>query len=653
MKVLVSGGAGVLGSSLTELLVEKGFEVTVLDVVRREEAWRLSEVIDRINYVWKSSWDLSREDVEGYDVIFDVGLEFPDRPMGDSSPTHTLIGNLMPPLRLLESVRRAEKKPVCVYGSSYNALYGHPPGTTFTEKTLPLPSNVYGWCARGHTYVITKDGLKHVQDIKVSEDEVLGKDGKWHSVVRKYERNLMPGEYTVTFKPSRGLKIDITPDHLILTPDGWVPTSKIKPYRPGRTDNTTIVEPSPIIDEKPPVGKLMFRYHGYYSEIELNSAFWRFVGFWVAEGSLGKQSSVFAEPGVIRVFQASEEVLEKYLDVARRIDPDTKMYCETKSRKRPLYYLQLWHAGFWKFLQENFTKEGEKTIPLWLANLPKEDFEAFWSGLEEGDGIHSSEPSHAPGITTSSRFLAGRLYVVLRARGERVSISGSKPKKGKTSFRIRRLKGNYQNNGHFGQRRKYGGTKVYDLEVEGDDSYALPGCIVHNSKGAAENLYFAYHKAYGVPVIVTRVGSAFSKRMRSDELAARLIIYGLKGRTFTLRSPQAKRLWTYSGDVLGFYEKLMDKLNECVGLVLHCGGNRGDRIVSNVELATMIKSFIPDLNWVLGDYEPGELINGQPVSFNVDSSFTRKLLGWQPKYSLEEGLREVVEWFKKNIERYV
>jgi nucleoside-diphosphate-sugar epimerase len=318
VKVLVLGGAGVLGSSLTELLVEKGFEVTVLDVVRREEAWRLSEVIDGINYVWKSSWDLSREDVEGYDVIFDVGLEFPDRPMGDSSPTHTLIGNLMPPLRLLESVRRVEKKPVCIYGSSYNALYGHPPGSTFTEKTLPLPSNVYGW-----------------------------------------------------------------------------------------------------------------------------------------------------------------------------------------------------------------------------------------------------------------------------------------------------------------------------------------------SKGAAENLYFAYHKAYGVPVIITRVGSAFSKRMRSDELVARLIIYGLKGRTFTLRSPQAKRLWTYGGDVLGFYEKLMDKLNECVGLVLNCGGNRGDRIVSNVELATLVKSFIPDLNWVLGDYEPGELINGQPVSFNVDSSFTRKLLGWQPKYSLEEGLREVVEWFKQNIERYV
>jgi dTDP-glucose 4,6-dehydratase len=181
----------------------------------------------------------------------------------------------------------------------------------------------------------------------------------------------------------------------------------------------------------------------------------------------------------------------------------------------------------------------------------------------------------------------------------------------------------------------------------------LPSNLYGLTKACAESLYYIYHKAYEVPIIITRTGSAFGPRMRSDELPARLIIHGLKGRTFTLRSPQAKRLWTYSKDVLNFYDKLLEKINNCVGLTLHSCGNLGDKIVSNVELATIIKHFIPELNWVLGDYEPGELVNGQPISFSVDSTLTRKLLNWKPQYTLEDGLKETVNWFKKNIWRYL
>ena len=39
MKALVAGGAGVLGSNLSWLLLRKGYQVTVMDIVRREEAW--------------------------------------------------------------------------------------------------------------------------------------------------------------------------------------------------------------------------------------------------------------------------------------------------------------------------------------------------------------------------------------------------------------------------------------------------------------------------------------------------------------------------------------------------------------------------------------------------------------------------------------
>ncbi len=44
MKAIVAGGAGVLGSNLSWLLLRKGYQVTVMDIVRREEAWRLADL---------------------------------------------------------------------------------------------------------------------------------------------------------------------------------------------------------------------------------------------------------------------------------------------------------------------------------------------------------------------------------------------------------------------------------------------------------------------------------------------------------------------------------------------------------------------------------------------------------------------------------
>ncbi|RLC83111.1 MAG: hypothetical protein DRI61_00315 [Chloroflexi bacterium] len=172
------------------------------------------------------------------------------------------------------------------------------------------------------------------------------------------------------------------------------------------------------------------------------------------------------------------------------------------------------------------------------------------------------------------------------------------------------------------------------------------------TKGAIEELYLTYHRQYSLPVIVTRVGSAYGPKMRSDELIGRLIIYFLKDKVFHLRSPESKRLWTFSYDVLSFYDNLLDKFEECIGSRLVCAGNKGDRILSNTEVAEIIKKIVGKGEYVPVEYEPGELINGKPISFSINPKLTRDLLGWSPQYSLEEGLRLTTKWFRENLWRY-
>ena len=112
-------------------------------------------------------------------------------------------------------------------------------------------------------------------------------------------------------------------------------------------------------------------------------------------------------------------------------------------------------------------------------------------------------------------------------------------------------------------------------------------------------------------------------------------------------------MWTYSRDAIEFYLKLFDKLDESVGRTLHCSGNRDDLLMENIELARLVKALTnSNMEIVEGGYEPGELIDGKPVEFQTDSSFTREFLNWRPKYSVEEGLRETISWFKENLWRY-
>jgi len=190
-------------------------------------------------------------------------------------------------------------------------------------------------------------------------------------------------------------------------------------------------------------------------------------------------------------------------------------------------------------------------------------------------------------------------------------------------------------------------------EIFTENLLPYPTSLYGFTKASQELLALAYHKSYGVPVIITRVASAFGRKGRSDELPHKLIIYGLTGRTISLHPPDAKRMWCYLGDVLKFYDKLIDRAEEFVGEVLHCNGNRGDMILENIELLRMVEEIIGrKINYVEEPPEPGEVVDGKPVDFTADSSYTRRLLNWEPQYTIREGLEETVAWFKENLWRY-
>lgn len=76
----------------------------------------------------------------------------------------------------------------------------------------------------------------------------------------------------------------------------------------------------------------------------------------------------------------------------------------------------------------------------------------------------------------------------------------------------------------------YGNRCVYSESTSVNPTY-----IYGWTKAAVEQLYRTHHHSFGIPVIITRVGSSYGEMMRTDELVARIITANLQGREFSLR----------------------------------------------------------------------------------------------------------------------
>jgi UDP-glucose 4-epimerase len=145
VKVLVTGGAGFIGSHLVEHLVAAGDDVTVIDDLRNSSKANLEGVAAQIAIIESDvlGTDIASLVAEaGFDRIFHLAgpAYVPPSvtdPVGDNTAT---VGTT---LRMLEAIRHASPRTQLVYTSSA-AIYGDPATQPIHEDLPPAPVSPYG-----------------------------------------------------------------------------------------------------------------------------------------------------------------------------------------------------------------------------------------------------------------------------------------------------------------------------------------------------------------------------------------------------------------------------------------------------------------------------------------------------------------------------
>ncbi len=179
------------------------------------------------------------------------------------------------------------------------------------------------------------------------------------------------------------------------------------------------------------------------------------------------------------------------------------------------------------------------------------------------------------------------------------------------------------------------------------ENYCLRGLNPYDtSKACADILAQCYHHTYGLPIAIARCANIYG----GGDLNFSRIVPGtirslIRGESPIIRSDGTPiRDYLYIEDAVEGYLALAEKFEKAKGEGFNFGTNSPISVHKLVD--TIIQLFGADLKpTVLGTGKMKGEIHEQYLS----SERAEKALGWKPKYSLEDGLRETIAWYREHL----
>ncbi|RLF94987.1 UDP-glucose 4-epimerase [Thermococci archaeon] len=161
------------------------------------------------------------------------------------------------------------------------------------------------------------------------------------------------------------------------------------------------------------------------------------------------------------------------------------------------------------------------------------------------------------------------------------------------------------------------------------------------SKLATEHYCRVFYEVYGLKTISLRYFTVYGPRMRPDlaiPIFAKSILDNISPIIFG--DGEQTRDFTYIDDIVDANLKLL-KTNRADGEILNIGSGR--RVTINYMIDTLKNLLNSDIKLKYVDPIKGD---ARDTLANIDKA--KKLIGYTPKTSLEEGLRKFLEWYKRN-----
>jgi NAD dependent epimerase/dehydratase len=178
--------------------------------------------------------------------------------------------------------------------------------------------------------------------------------------------------------------------------------------------------------------------------------------------------------------------------------------------------------------------------------------------------------------------------------------------------------------------------------LQGQSPYAA-------SKIGAEKIAESFHRSYGLPVVVLRPFNIFGPRQSTRAVIPAIITQALTTNVVRLGALTPTRDFTYVVNTVDAYVRAA-KTEEAVGGVFNIG--------SNIELSiavlarTIVQLVGREVRLVSEEAAHLRPPGSEVRRVCAANDLARRVLGWTPQITFEEGLRHTIDWIATHLDRY-
>ncbi|GAA0353552.1 dTDP-glucose 4,6-dehydratase [Bowmanella denitrificans] len=187
-----------------------------------------------------------------------------------------------------------------------------------------------------------------------------------------------------------------------------------------------------------------------------------------------------------------------------------------------------------------------------------------------------------------------------------------------------------------------------------EDTAYQPSSPYSASKAASDHLVRAWHRTYGLPVLISNCSNNYGPFHFPEKLIPLMILNALEGKPLPVYGDGGQiRDWLYVED---HAEALWTVVNHGrVGETYNIGGHNEQTNLKVVQtICAILDERIAEKPGSIASF--AELITfvkdrpGHDRRYAIDASKMAKELGWQPKETFESGLRKTIEWYLSNLD---
>lgn len=174
------------------------------------------------------------------------------------------------------------------------------------------------------------------------------------------------------------------------------------------------------------------------------------------------------------------------------------------------------------------------------------------------------------------------------------------------------------------------------------------------SKAASDHLVRAWHRTYGLPMLITNCSNNYGPYHFPEKLIPLMILGALEGRPLPVYGDGLQvRDWLYVEDHARALIRVLEQGQS--GETYNIGGHNEQRNIDVVKaICDLLEELAPHKPAGVNRYQ--DLIThvqdrpGHDLRYAIDASKIERELGWVPQETFASGLRKTVRWYLDNLD---